>query len=134
MANHRMTNRTAASVGADHQYASEVLAPRFRASCAIAERTDRHARRAVSGWSALTIEGSLAQPRDQHLQLFPFEFPRLATFRMFSRRHVPLFKVLAAIAAAPRHGPRSTASCNDRCEEMFFALQPGIRAGSPPHV
>jgi hypothetical protein len=22
----------------------------------------------------------------------------------------------------------------DRCEELLFALQPGIRAGSPPHV
>ena len=43
--------------------------------------------------------------------------------------------VKAALAAAPRHEAEEYRQLQtDRCEEMLFALQPGIRAGSPPHV
>ena len=41
----------------------------------------------------------------------------------------------AALAAAPRHEAEEYRQLQtDRTEEMYFALQPGIRAGSPPHV
>ena len=43
--------------------------------------------------------------------------------------------VKAALAAAPRHEAEEYRQLQtDRCEELLFALQPGIRAGSPPHV
>ncbi|MGD0290701.1 MAG: hypothetical protein ABSC63_13730 [Candidatus Binataceae bacterium] len=43
--------------------------------------------------------------------------------------------VKAALAAAPRHEAEEYRQLQtDRTEEMYFALQPGIRAGSPPHV
>src|SRR5712672_2707615 len=43
--------------------------------------------------------------------------------------------VKAALAAAPRHEADEYRELQtDRCEEMLFALQPGIRAGSPSHV
>ena len=43
--------------------------------------------------------------------------------------------VKAALAAAPQHEAEEYRQLQtDRCEELLFALQPGIRAGSPPHV
>jgi hypothetical protein len=43
--------------------------------------------------------------------------------------------VKAALAAAPLHEAEEYRQLQtDRCEEMYFAMQPGIRAGSPPHV
>jgi len=43
--------------------------------------------------------------------------------------------VKAALAAAPQHEAEEYRQLQtDRCEELLFALQPGIRAGSPSHV
>ena len=43
--------------------------------------------------------------------------------------------VKAALAAAPRHEAEEYRQLQlDRCEELLFALQTGIRAGNPPHV
>jgi hypothetical protein len=43
--------------------------------------------------------------------------------------------VKAALAATPRHEAEEYRQLQtDRSEEMYFALQPGIRAGSPSHV
>jgi hypothetical protein len=43
--------------------------------------------------------------------------------------------VKAALAAPPRHEAEEYRQLQtDRTEELLFALQPGIRAGSPPHV
>jgi hypothetical protein len=43
--------------------------------------------------------------------------------------------VKAALAAAPQHEAEEYRQLQtDRCEELLFALQPGIRAGSPFHV
>ena len=43
--------------------------------------------------------------------------------------------VKAALAAAPRHEAEEYRQLQaDRCEEMLFALQTGIRADNPPHV
>ena len=50
-------------------------------------------------------------------------------------QHAIYLVVKAALAAAPRHEAEEYRQLQtDRCEEMFFALQPGIRTGSPPHV
>ncbi len=43
--------------------------------------------------------------------------------------------VKAALAAAPRHEAEEYRQLQtERCEDMYLAMQPGIRAGSPPHV
>ena len=41
----------------------------------------------------------------------------------------------AALAAAPRREAEEYRQLQTgRCEDLLFVLQPGIRAGSPPHV
>ena len=49
------------------------------------------------------------------------------------RKPLVYLAVKAALAAAPRHQAEEYCQLQtDRCEGMFFALQPGIRTGSPP--
>src|ERR1700681_1779171 len=57
-ANHRVSNRPAASVRVNHLKAAQVLTPRFGAARAIAERADLHTRRRLFAIGAHCLFGT----------------------------------------------------------------------------